>query len=222
MDGMQHLYAPSMGLALALVKDTADPQTRGRVQVTLLAASSTGTTLDVWAPCIVPSAGSATGPQYGVALLPKTGEIVLVAFLSPDQPFVIGAVWSGQNSAPSAVAPVEQRYAIVTPYGNNLVFDDSAGTITLSTKGGFSIVLDDTGQTCTATVGTTSIQATTTGVTVTTSSSIQLQTASLTVTAPSVTVNAAMSQFSGAIQCDTLIANTVMGASYTPGAGNIW
>jgi hypothetical protein len=44
----------------------------------------------------------------------------------------------------------------------------------------------------------------------------------VTVTSPSVTVNAAMSQFSGAIQCDTLIANTVMGASYTPGAGNIW
>jgi uncharacterized protein involved in type VI secretion and phage assembly len=222
MDGMQHLYAPPTGLALGLVQDTADPQSRGRVQVRLLAASSSGTALDVWAPCIVPSAGSATGPQYGVALLPKTGEIVLVAFLSPDQPFVIGAVWSGQNSAPSAAAPVDKRYAIVTQNGHNIVFDDTAETITISTNSGYSIVLDDTGATCTATVGTTSIQATTTGVTVTTSSSIQLQTASLTVTAPSVTVNAAMSQFSGAIQCDTLIANTVMGASYTPGAGNIW
>lgn len=222
MDGMQHLYAPPTGLALGKVKDTGDPQSRGRVLVTLLAASSGATTLDVWAACIVPSAGSATGPQYGVALLPRQGEIVLVAFLSPDQAFVVGAVWSGQNSAPDAAAPVEQRYAIVTPYGNNVVFDDNAGTITLSTKGGYSIVLDDIGQTCTATVGSTSIQATTTGVTVNTSASIQLQTASVTVTSPSVTVNAAMSQFSGAIQCDTLIANTVMGASYTPGAGNIW
>jgi hypothetical protein len=54
MDGMQHLYAPPTGLALGKVKDTGDPQSRGRVQVTLLAASSGATTLDVWAACIVP------------------------------------------------------------------------------------------------------------------------------------------------------------------------
>ena len=89
MDGLQHLFAPPTGLALGKVKDTADPQSRGRVQVTLLA-----TDMDVWAPCVVPSAGS----SYGVALLPKNDEIVLVAFLSPDQPFVIGSVWSGQST----------------------------------------------------------------------------------------------------------------------------
>jgi hypothetical protein len=31
-----------------------------------------------------------------------------------------------------------------------------------------------------------------------------------------------MSKFSGVVQCDTLIANSVAAASYTPGAGNIW
>jgi len=34
--------------------------------------------------------------------------------------------------------------------------------------------------------------------------------------------NAAMSKFSGVVQCDTLIAASVVAASYTPGAGNIW
>src|SRR5271166_5135628 len=82
MDGLQHLYAPPTALALAQVKDTADPQSRGRVQVTLLA-----TDVDLWAACLVPSAGTASGTNYGVALLPKNGEIVLVAFLTPDQPF---------------------------------------------------------------------------------------------------------------------------------------
>lgn len=36
------------------------------------------------------------------------------------------------------------------------------------------------------------------------------------------TVNAGMSRFSGTVQCDTIIANSVVGSSYTPGAGNIW
>jgi uncharacterized protein involved in type VI secretion and phage assembly len=217
MNSMQHLYAPPTGLALGKVSETVDPQSRGRIKVTLLAAG-----IDVWAACVVPSAGPSGGQPYGIALLPKRDEIVLVAFLTPDQPFVIGALWSGQGSAPNAAAPVQERYTIVTPYGDNLVFDDDAKTISLATNTGYSIVLSDADSTCTVTVGTTTIQATTSGVTITTSSSISLQTGSMTVTAPSITVNAGMSQFSGAVQCDTLIANTVVGTSYTPGAGNIW
>src|SRR5271166_3334344 len=56
MDGLQHLYAPPTALALARVKDTADPQSRGRVQVTLLA-----TDVNLWATCVVPSAGKSYG-----------------------------------------------------------------------------------------------------------------------------------------------------------------
>ena len=37
-----------------------------------------------------------------------------------------------------------------------------------------------------------------------------------------VTVDAGMSRFSGVVQCDTLITNSVVSSSYTPGAGNIW
>ncbi len=37
-----------------------------------------------------------------------------------------------------------------------------------------------------------------------------------------VTVDAAISQFSGVVHCDTLITNSVVSPSYTPGAGNIW
>jgi hypothetical protein len=46
--------------------------------------------------------------------------------------------------------------------------------------------------------------------------------ASMEVTAGMVTVNAAMSKFSGVVQADTVISNSVVSASYTPGAGNIW
>jgi uncharacterized protein involved in type VI secretion and phage assembly len=217
MDGLQHLFAPPSGLALGLVKDNNDPQSRGMVQVTLF-----GNAMDVWAPCVVPSAGTASGKNYGVALLPKQGEVVLVAFLTPDQPFVLGAVWSGRSSLPAEASPVEQRYAITTESGTTLVFDDSAPSVTVTTPNNNSIALTDSGNTCTVTVGGTTIQATTSGVTITTSSSIELQTSSLTVSASSVTVNAATSTFSGVVQCDTMIASTVVGTSYTPGAGNIW
>lgn len=215
---MQHLYAPPSGLALGKVIDTVDPQSRGRVKVTLLAAG-----MDVWAPCIVPSAGPASASRhYGVALLPKQDEIVLVGFLTPDQAFVIGAVFSGQGSAPDEAAPVQQRYAIKTAGGTSLVFDDATPAFTVTMPSNNSIAFDDSQQSCTITVGGSTITVNTTGVTITTSASIELQTASVTVAASSLTVNAAMSQFSGVVQCDTLIANTVMSTSYTPGAGNIW
>ncbi|WP_305985502.1 hypothetical protein [Roseibium sp. MMSF_3544] len=34
--------------------------------------------------------------------------------------------------------------------------------------------------------------------------------------------NVALTKHSGVLECDTLIANAVVSASYTPGAGNIW
>ncbi len=70
MDTLQHLFAPPTGFALGVVKDNADRQSRGRIQVTLL-----GNDMDVWAPCVVPSAGGTSGTTYGVAMLPRQGEI---------------------------------------------------------------------------------------------------------------------------------------------------
>jgi hypothetical protein len=31
-----------------------------------------------------------------------------------------------------------------------------------------------------------------------------------------------MAETSGVLKCDTLVANSVVASSYTPGAGNIW
>jgi uncharacterized protein involved in type VI secretion and phage assembly len=210
---LQHLYAPPTGLALGKVKDTGDPHSRGRVKVTLL---SNG--MDLWAPCVVPSAGK----NYGVSLLPKADEIVLVAFLSPDQAFVIGAVWSGQQSQPAEATPVAQRYAIKTHSGTTMVFDDAGPSLTVTTPHGNSITLSDSTDNCTVKVGSTSIEATPTGVTVTTGATIELKTAALTVNATTVTVNAGSSVFSGIVKCDTLITNSVVSTSYTPGIGNLW
>ena len=37
-----------------------------------------------------------------------------------------------------------------------------------------------------------------------------------------VKVDAGMSTFSGVVKADTVICNSIVSASYTPGAGNIW
>ena len=60
------------------------------------------------------------------------------------------------------------------------------------------------------------------GVTVSTSSKVTIQASSVEVQAIQVTVNAAFSKFSGVVITDTLISNSVISASYSPGAGNIW
>jgi hypothetical protein len=44
----------------------------------------------------------------------------------------------------------------------------------------------------------------------------------VTVSAPMVRVEAASAEVSGVLKCDTLIANSVVASSYTPGSGNIW
>lgn len=44
----------------------------------------------------------------------------------------------------------------------------------------------------------------------------------LNINASSINADAGMSQFSGVVQSDTLITNSVVSSSYTPGAGNIW
>src|SRR5574337_1172284 len=46
--------------------------------------------------------------------------------------------------------------------------------------------------------------------------------ATVEVTASAVNVHAATAIFDGLIQCQTLITNSVVSSSYTPGAGNVW
>jgi hypothetical protein len=51
---------------------------------------------------------------------------------------------------------------------------------------------------------------------------LRISAAKVEIDAGEVDVNAGVAKFSGIVQCDTQIANSVVAASYTPGAGNIW
>lgn len=50
---------------------------------------------------------------------------------------------------------------------------------------------------------------------------IALEATSITINAAAINANTSMSKFTGTVQCDTIIATTVVGSSYTPGAGNV-
>lgn len=209
-----HSLGPLHELHLATVSDNADPDSRGRIKVKL---SATG--LEVWAAVIVPSAGKG----YGVSLLPRQGEIVALAFVSPDFPLVLGAVWSGSSSAPSDAAPVEQHYLLQTPGGVKVLLDDQAPKLKIETPNGYHLTITDEGAgTVTLEKGGEKIEMASSGITITSSAKVTVQASQVDVSAGMVKVDAGMSKFSGVVQCDTLISNAVVSSSYTPGAGNIW
>jgi len=201
-------------LHLATVLDNADPDSRGRLRVRLAA-----TGLEPWAAVIVASAGSG----YGVSLLPRIDEQVVVAFVSPDLPLVIGAVWAGASSQASDAAPVDERYLIQTPGGLKFLLDDQAPRVRIETPAGYHLTITDQGAgTVTIEKGGEKIEMAAAGITISTSAKVTVQAANVDVSASMVKVDAGMSKFSGVVQCDTLISNAVVSSSYTPGAGNLW
>jgi len=53
------------------------------------------------------------------------------------------------------------------------------------------------------------------------SGDVNIQASRLVLTAREIAADCSNSRFSGILRTDTLIANSVVGSSYTPGAGNI-
>jgi hypothetical protein len=59
------------------------------------------------------------------------------------------------------------------------------------------------------------------GIMVNASAKVTINASTVEISSGMITVNSGMSKFSGVVKCDTLISNSVISASYTPGAGNI-
>lgn len=210
-----HLLAHPAALCLGTVTDTADPEGRGRVCVRFVSLD-----VEVWASVATPSAGDG----YGVQTLPKRDAVVVVAFVSPELPVVLGALWTGSAQPDSEQAPVEDRFSLVTPAGTRVTCDDAnQPTVTIETPAGNVFTLSDaSGGEAKVDVQGTSVTVTSSKVTVQASASVELNAARVNVSASQVSVDAGLSKFSGVISCDTLQATTVISATYTPGAGNLW
>lgn len=210
-----HTPGQMTAMHLAQVLDNADPEGRGRLKIRMHA-----TGIEIWASVIVNSAGSG----YGVCCLPKVNEIVVIAFISPEQALIIGSIWSGDQAAPSEVDPVEDNYVVKTPAGTVMTFNDDDGPkMQVQTSSGYSITITEANggeisiqrDTQEVLLNSSEVKVSGTRVVVEGQSGIEL-------TAPQVTVNAAISTFSGTVQADAVIANCVVGSAYTPGAGNVW
>ena len=118
--------------------------------------------------------------------------------------------WTFTGKAGTKVAIIEDSTGptiqFTTPAGLSGKMTDSDGSIEFHDANETSVKIDSSGVT---------INAPTAQVQVTAASG-------LTMTAPSVSVNTAMATFSGVVQCQVIQATSVVGTTYTPGAGNVW
>ena len=98
----------------------------------------------------------------------------------------------------------QEKFIAETPGGQKVTLKDGPGSIEIADSNGNSITLDSS------------------GITVSAAATVTISAGNVVVSAGTVKVNAGISLFSGVVQADTVITNSVISASYTPGAGNIW
>ncbi|KPJ96275.1 MAG: hypothetical protein AMJ53_01120 [Gammaproteobacteria bacterium SG8_11] len=213
---------------LAEVVSVQDPENLSRVQVRLLSYDNVGDQdAPLWARVAVPFAGE----NRGAFLIPDVGDEVLVTFVNGDTrfPIVIGALWNGGTQVPEQLGgsgDSVDRWTIKGKEGTRIAIEEespSSAKVLFTTPGGVSGELtDEGGGKIEFKAAGTTLTIDPQGVTVNTSMNVKVQATQVSISAAMVTVDAGLSRFSGVVQADTVICNSIISASYTPGAGNIW
>ncbi len=177
----------------ATVLQSRDPRGLGRLQISVSAFDQ-----KVWAR----RATLLAGERRGTWFVPDAGDEVLVAFEGGDarKPVGVGALWNAKERPPESNP---ERTLLRTKHGATIVFDNGVGALEVTDSNGNAVKLAPD------------------GVTVTAAAKVKVSAAVVEIDAGQVEVNAGMARFSGVVQCDTLIANSVVASSYTPGAGNV-
>jgi uncharacterized protein involved in type VI secretion and phage assembly len=215
------------GVYPALVSDVRDPDGQGRVKVRLpWSPDSGGGAYEAWARLATLMGGNNRGSWF----VPDRDDEVLVVFEGGDarRPYVIGGLWNGRDAPPESMDGGGQndRKTLRSRNGVRISLSDASGTesLVLETPAGQRVTLKDgPGSVEIVDSNGNSIRMGTSGITVEAAMKVTINAgATMEVTAGMITVNAAMSKFSGVVQADTVISNSVVSASYTPGAGNIW
>jgi uncharacterized protein involved in type VI secretion and phage assembly len=214
------------GVYPALVTDIKDPDNQGRVKVSLPWSPDTSSAkYEAWARLATMMGGNNRGSWF----VPDANDEVLVAFEGGDtrRPYVIGGLWNGTDKSPESMDGSGNNYKKVlrSRNGVKVTLDDQDGQekFIAETPGGQKVTLKDgPGAVEIVDSNGNSVKLETSGVTVTASAKVTVNAATMAISAGMVTVDAGMSKFSGVVQADTVISNSVVSASYTPGAGNIW
>jgi uncharacterized protein involved in type VI secretion and phage assembly len=214
------------GVYPALVKDIVDPDGQGRVKVSLpWAPDLDGGSYEAWARLSTMMAGSNRGTWF----IPDTDDEVLVGFEGgdPRRPYVLGGLWNGSDAPPQSMDGSGNNFkkVIASRNGVKVTLDDTDGQeqLKIETPGGCDVTLKDgPGSVTIEDSNGNSIKLESSGITVTASAKVTVNASTAEISAGMLTVNAGMSKFSGVVQADTVITNSVVSSSYTPGAGNIW
>ncbi len=215
------------GVAPALVTDIKDPDGQGRVRVKLPWSpdGGGGQGYEAWARIATLFAGDKRGSWF----LPDVDDEVLVAFEQgdPRRPYVLGGLWNGKDKPPESMDGGGRNYkkVIKSRNGVTVTLDDQDGqeSLKLETPGGQKLTMKDgPGSVTIEDSNGNSVKLETSGITVTAAAKVTVNASQVAISAGMVTVDAGMSKFSGVVQADTVITNSVVSASYTPGAGNIW
>lgn len=212
------------GVLRAIVVDNIDPDGIGRVKVRIpKVGSSGGRDREVWAPIATLMAGN----QRGTWFIPEVNDEVLLAFEAGDlvHPYVVGALWSKTNPPPETMEPGNSKKVICSRSGLKITLDDQNGeeSLLVETPGGQRITLKDSpGKVEISDTNGNAVKLGAQGITLTAAAKVAIDASLVEINSGMVNVIASMAKFSGAVQCDSLISNSVVSASYSPGAGNIW
>ena len=214
------------GVFPALVTDIKDPDGQGRVKISLpWSPDAQGAACELWARLATLMGGNNRGSWF----IPDVDDEVLVAFEGgdPRRPYVLGGLWNGRDTPPESMdgAGNNHKKVIRSRNGVKVTLDDQDGqeNLILETPGGQKVTLrDGPGSVEIIDSNGNSVRFEASGITFNTSGRFSVTASTVEISAGMVTVNAGMSKFSGVVQSDTVISNSVISASYTPGAGNIW
>jgi len=214
------------GVYPALVTDVKDPDNQGRVRVTLpWSPDADGGSYEAWARLATLMGGANRGSWF----VPDADDEVLVGFEGgdPRRPYVLGGLWNGSDTPPETMdgGGANDKKVLRSRNGVKVTLDDADGRerLVLETPGGQKVTLSDgPGAIAIEDANGNSIKLESSGVTVNAAAKVTITAGTAEISAGMLTVNAGMSKFSGVVQADTVITNSVISASYTPGAGNIW
>lgn len=209
----------------ALVTDIRDPDEQGRVKVSLpWSPDGKSAGYEAWARVATLFAGNNRGSWF----VPDVGDEVLIIFEAGNtrNPCVIGAVWNGKDAPPETMdgAGRNTKKVMRSRNGVKLTFDDQDGQekLVLETPGGCSVTLQDgPGSIEVKDSNGNSVKLESSGITINASAKVTVSASQVEVSAGMLSVSAGMSKFSGILQADTVITNSIIAASYTPAAGNI-